>query len=208
MLGDFFGSNRGVQGPSGGPQGATGAGQAGVQGVAGSTGSQGSTGTGTQGNPGVQGSTGSTGTGVQGVAGSGGSQGATGSQGVKGVQGANPGVQGATGAQGAGTHGTYTASPFVLNENDYAPATAARLQRWSASLPVNVSGLSVSQNGGDEYVIVNVGTVPITLTNQDTSSAAANRLLMSNGANIVLTLNQMASFIYDDVVQFWRVNRR
>lgn len=206
-MADFFGNNKptGPQGAAGGPQGA--AGSTGVQGVSGSTGVQGAKGLqGPIGNTGVQGTTGSNGSGVQGLTGSG-TQGSTGQAGVQGhvgVQGANPGPAGVQGPQGYGKSGLNTESIFTTNQNDFAPQTNAYLQRWSSSLSVSVSGLSLSQVGGDYYVIVNVGTNPIVFTKQDSNSIPPNRF----NASITLLGDEQADVIYDSVSARWRITKR
>lgn len=70
----------------------------------------------------------------------------------------------------------------------------------SGSNPVHSSGLML--------VVVNVGSNNITLKHENASSTAGNRMICSTGADIVLSANQAADFIYDGVTSRWRVFKR
>jgi hypothetical protein len=90
------------------------------------------------------------------------------------------------------------------SQNNYNPAGLANASglRLSASGAYNITGLA----GGSLGRIVNVmnaGSNPITLTNEDAASIAANRFAL--GANLTLGANQSAMLIYDLIAQRWRV---
>lgn len=88
------------------------------------------------------------------------------------------------------------------NTNDYSPG-AGLFQRWASTGSFNVTGM-VAGIDGERRTIINVGSNNITLTNQDTNSAAANRWLTSTGANITLGANGATTVIYDTTTARWR----
>lgn len=105
---------------------------------------------------------------------------------------------------GVSFEGTTTNSLGGSNVNNLA-ATARPCQRWTASAPINVTGM-VAGNDGERREIWNVGTNTITLTNQDVSSSAANQWLTTTGANIALAANKCALSRYDLTTAAWRVS--
>jgi hypothetical protein len=58
---------------------------------------------------------------------------------------------------------------------------------------------------GTVRVLVNVGSFTITLAHQSASSTAANRFLVSFGADYLLAANAAAVAIYDDTTDRWRI---
>lgn len=95
-------------------------------------------------------------------------------------------------------------SSLSASQNDYAPVVA-RFYRLTASTPVNITGLSISQVDGQECHVWNVGSSTITLKHQDAGSAAANRWLSTTGADVALAANQCAFAVYDSASSRWRV---
>lgn len=93
-------------------------------------------------------------------------------------------------------------SPATIsaNQNDYAALDGANVGRLNASSGVNVTGID-SGIGGRLLFILNRGALPITLTNADTSSAAASRL--DSGRAFAVRGKKGALLIYDDVDNKW-----
>jgi hypothetical protein len=100
--------------------------------------------------------------------------------------------------------GAISPTSLAANVNDYAPpgfATASVLRMTAGGL-YNVTGLAGGSNGR-VIAIYNIGTNPITLTNEDAASLAANRF--SVGANVSLGGSQGLTLIYDATAQRWRM---
>lgn len=101
--------------------------------------------------------------------------------------------------------GVLSPAALAANTNDWAPtgiATASRI-RCSASTPVNVTGLTAAAADGTRIIIENIGaTNNITLTAQDTNSAAANRFQMARP--VVLRPYQSIELEYDLTSTVWR----
>lgn len=100
--------------------------------------------------------------------------------------------------------GAVTPVTLGASVDDYTPGVGG-MQRWSASVPINVTGM-VAGIAGETRKLWNIGTQTITLTNQDVASAAANRWLTSSGANLFLLANCSALAAYDGVTSRWRVS--
>jgi hypothetical protein len=100
-----------------------------------------------------------------------------------------------------------TPTQLSANQNDYAFAggnSAYVFQRLSASAAVNVTGITAGSDG-QRYVLANVGTNNITITNQDTNSQAANRVITGSGASVILAPDQLMDLVYDGTTSRWRV---
>lgn len=65
-----------------------------------------------------------------------------------------------------------------------------------------ITGIA-AKNGGWEYVIRNVSIHQLRISNENTGSSAANRIITNTGSNILLNPEQMARLIYDDSKQRW-----
>jgi hypothetical protein len=103
--------------------------------------------------------------------------------------------------------GILTPSAIGSNANDYAPGiTGISVLRISASVGgLNLTGIS-GGTAGQVLQIWNVGTTnAITLTNEDTNSTAANRLLTQNQASKVMQPGCLCWALYDSTVSRWRV---
>lgn len=100
--------------------------------------------------------------------------------------------------------GKIAPAALVSNTNDWAPTnwSTSAVVEVSASNPINITGF-VATTDGDFKILDNVGTSEITLTAQDTSSAAANRILMPRPFG--LKPNQSAVLKYDGTAANWRL---
>ncbi len=93
---------------------------------------------------------------------------------------------------------------ITANQNDYNPtgvATASVLQ-VSSDIARTVTGLA----GGAEgrvLCLVNIGSQPIALSDESTSSSAANRFTL--GANLTVAAKQAAMLRYDGTATRWRL---
>jgi hypothetical protein len=98
------------------------------------------------------------------------------------------------------------ARPAALsaNVNDWSPSPAGSCLGVSASSAVNITGMIANTDGQNRY-LWNTGTQPITLTNQDVASVAANRWLTLTGASLVLAPKQAALATYDTTAGAWWV---
>ncbi len=106
--------------------------------------------------------------------------------------------------RGLALTGVISPPQITANQNDYNPtgvATAAVLQ-LSSDASRTVSGLS----GGAEgrvVSLVNIGSQPIVLSDESTSSSAANRFAL--GANLTVAAKQAAMLRYDGTATRWRL---
>ncbi len=99
--------------------------------------------------------------------------------------------------------GDLTPSQITANQNDYNPSSLseASVLRLNSNASRNITGL---QGGVDGRVLTvfNIGSNPIVLKNQSTSSVAGNRFAL--GTDVTLTTDQGISLIYDSTSQRWR----
>jgi len=99
-------------------------------------------------------------------------------------------------------------SPAALNANvdNYSPTglSDSTHVRISASSAYSVSGISASVNVKQKYII-NIGSSNITILNDNSSSTAANRILIPGGGDLVLSQNDSITLFYDDASTRWRV---
>jgi hypothetical protein len=101
-----------------------------------------------------------------------------------------------------------TPSQITANQNDYAFAggnSGFIFQRLSTNASRNITGVAGGTDG-KRYVLANVGSFPLVLTNQDALSAAANRLITGTGGSIVLGSDQWIELIYDTTTSRWRLS--
>jgi hypothetical protein len=97
-----------------------------------------------------------------------------------------------------------TPTTLAVNTDDY-DLVDAQIARISASVAVDVTGIA-DGSGIDRHLwLVNVGTFPITLKNQDVSSAAANRIITGTGADLVMGADAAVHAYYDDITNRWRI---
>src|SRR5688572_2182430 len=99
-----------------------------------------------------------------------------------------------------------TPTQITASQNDYgfSGGTAANiLQRLSSDASRNITGISGGADG-KQYVLANVGSFDIALTNDDASSSAANRIYTGTGATLTLAPNELVEMVYDSVSSRWR----
>lgn len=103
------------------------------------------------------------------------------------------------------TTGVITPPVLATSQNDYSPAGIenAAVVRLTASAIVSLTGLAGGYNGR-RVAIFNIGSLPITLENQSSGSAAANRFF-TGSSNTTIVGNNTANLLYDGVSGFWRV---
>jgi hypothetical protein len=100
--------------------------------------------------------------------------------------------------------GVISPAQITANQNDYNPtgvATASVLQ-LSSDASRNITGLA----GGAEgrlVSLINVGSQPIVLTDESSSSSAANRFTL--GASLTVAAKQAALLRYDGTAARWRL---
>jgi hypothetical protein len=106
--------------------------------------------------------------------------------------------------RGLALTGVISPPQITANQNDYAPtgaATASVLQLTSDASRT-ISGLA----GGAEgrvVSVVNIGSQPIALTDESTSSSAANRFTL--GGTLTIAAKQAAMLRYDGTASRWRL---
>lgn len=113
-------------------------------------------------------------------------------------------VAGGLRTTGALAYGSVPAAPFGANVNDL-PNPLTPFFRVDSAAGTFWSGMVPLPNGDGQLMrIRNIsGAFNVTITNQDLSSAAANRFSCTGGVDAVLTPGTMTSFIYDATEQRW-----
>jgi hypothetical protein len=106
--------------------------------------------------------------------------------------------------RGLALTGIVSPPQITANQNDYNPtgAAAAAVLQLSSDASRNITGLA----GGAEgrvVSLVNVGSQPIVLPDESTSSSAANRFTL--GANLTVAAKQAAMLRYDGTATRWRL---
>jgi hypothetical protein len=98
--------------------------------------------------------------------------------------------------------GTDFSTAGTTNDAVFANASLIRLSSASAQ---TITGI---QNGRDGYIltIVNAGTLPATLTNEDTNSTNINRITTGTGNSISLPVGASITLVYDANGQRWRAS--
>lgn len=108
-----------------------------------------------------------------------------------------------TASSGVTLNGTVSPTQITSSQNDYNPTSLslASTLRLNTDASRNVTGL---QGGADGRILtlVNVGTTPLVLTNQDVASSAANRFLLK--ADTTLAADQAITLRYDGTTARWR----
>jgi hypothetical protein len=108
------------------------------------------------------------------------------------------------GAQLAFT-GVISPAALVASANDWGPtgwATASRV-RLSATSAINITGM-LATTDGDIKIIENIGaTYAITITHDDTASAAGNRVTAPS--NFILDAGQACILVYGATSARWRI---
>jgi len=117
---------------------------------------------------------------------------------------ANVSVSLTTGA--VSLNGTITPSIIAANTDNWAPGTTGIFEvragaNSNVNIEYNVTGLVAGANG-QVIVIVNTGTSPIVLRNQDAGSNNENRFAFPN--HVKLYGSQTLPLYYDGISQKWR----
>lgn len=108
-------------------------------------------------------------------------------------------------------NGVITPAQITADRNDYAPVDTvtatktlalASIVRLSTDASRNITGL-VDPRDGVIKTLLNVGTNPVVLLNQNAGSSAANRF--DFGANITLAAKQSAKIRYDATDSRWKL---
>jgi hypothetical protein len=99
--------------------------------------------------------------------------------------------------------GVIAPAQITTDQNDYNPAglAAASVLQISSNAARSVSGLA----GGAEgrcLTVINVGSQPVTLLNENASSSASNRLTL--GADLTISAKQAAILRYDGTAARWQ----
>jgi hypothetical protein len=100
--------------------------------------------------------------------------------------------------------GEISPAQITADQNNYDPAAydfETSVLRLTSNASRTISGI-VDGVDGRVLTILNVGTNPIVLSNQNASSTATNRFAI--GANITIGPDQGLSLIYDSTSQRWR----
>ena len=89
-------------------------------------------------------------------------------------------------------------------------AFSASMREWArvtgnATTSVITGIDATAAEDGDSFTLTNVGTETFLISNEDTGSVAANRIITTDGNNHVLSENQSAQIRYDDTDSRWRV---
>lgn len=102
--------------------------------------------------------------------------------------------------------GVISPASISVDTNDYNPTglSTANTLRLSAQSPGFVITGLVGGTDGRVLFLYNAGAQPITLANDSTSSAAANRFLFSGVSGMVLMPNQGAILQFDATANRWR----
>lgn len=100
--------------------------------------------------------------------------------------------------------GAISPGQLTANQNDYAPTgiALATTLRLSSDASRNITGIADARDGVVK-VIVNVGTSPIVLKNNDTGSNTVNRF--DFGSDVTLAGKQSATIRYDSTDSRWKL---
>jgi len=93
------------------------------------------------------------------------------------------------------------------NTNNYSPTDWDKKKNFviSASTPINITGWGAGEDWEEKRIIIAEGSSAITLTNVDTNSIAPKRMYIDGNANVVGNAKDVFIFVYDPVVNKWRV---
>lgn len=104
---------------------------------------------------------------------------------------------------------------ITASQNDYFPTSgvAVHFLALTSNGAYNITGLDIaafsgqasSGIGGYTLTLMNRGTATLSLTNQDASSTAVNRIITGTGATIAIDGDESATLAYDTAVSRWRV---
>lgn len=98
-----------------------------------------------------------------------------------------------------------TPTTIAANQNDYNPGVQAYRLDLATDASRNLTGLVFTlpgQKNGERHEIVNIGTHPLVLKHQSSSSTATNRFFCNTAADITLNANESAQIEYN-TAGFW-----
>ena len=95
---------------------------------------------------------------------------------------------------------------FTTKQNDLAVADYTRVVRWNGAGTTGITGIAAPSSGARILTIVNATTdYLLWLENQNTASAAANRLMLPDGHWAPLMPGDTITVMYDGTAARWRV---
>ncbi len=97
-----------------------------------------------------------------------------------------------------------TPSTITSDQDSYNPGTGT-IFRLSSDASRNITGLFLFQTDGRIVILVNIGSYPIVLKHNNSSSTAVNRMLCSTGGDITLMPGELALGYWDDTDDRWRI---
>lgn len=102
-----------------------------------------------------------------------------------------------------------TPAQITADQNNYNMTGSGPLRhsRISSDAARNITGFSIGQADGVEYLIYNVGAFNITLKNEDAGSTASNRITSATGADIVMTPGSIVFMLYDGTSSRFRAGK-
>lgn len=93
---------------------------------------------------------------------------------------------------------------ITVNQNNYAFATSGA-QRVSTDASRTITGFTnITASTGRLLIVTNVGSFDVVFAHENAGSTAANRLLSSTGADIIVGANKTITFQYDATTTRWR----
>ncbi len=105
---------------------------------------------------------------------------------------------------GDAPHTVVTPAQIAAATDNYAPG-AGTVQRWSSDAARTVTGV-VAGADGETRIVWNIGSFPITLSHEVTSTAA-NRFTCAGGASIVFGPGECALMVYSTATSRWLVTK-
>jgi len=113
------------------------------------------------------------------------------------------------------THSTFgysapSGSPAQItsNQNNYAGSGQTAIWRLDTDAARDLTGIAAPSSSRGKFLrLFYVGANSVTLKYDNASSSAANRILCTTGADIVLNPNEGATLWYDDVTLKWRATK-
>ena len=96
---------------------------------------------------------------------------------------------------GSTTYSSYTPTIWATTQNNYDPPDNVTILRVSSSSTISLTGIVLEDNR--IVTLRNVGSYPILLPHQSTSSTAENRILTQTGETIVLAPTETVTLWHD-----------
>lgn len=92
------------------------------------------------------------------------------------------------------------------DQNDWSPPSLGNTAGWRITVSLNseITGI-VAPLQPITYTLYNVGPQDLTLMDQDSGSAAANRFALKNTSNYKIESMGAAQIYYDDIISRWAI---